>query len=478
MNNSNDRTGSVHDTTTSPPAGSPISKGNKSHDDRLPATSHPNHYCYAPGMPLRPPPPRVTINRLWTSQRHNMLRRWVRDLDVHDNPCLPLLQDHYWQGDPYMDPVIAQFRATTTGMRNGRRMLERALEHGIDSVPDAPAELVALFEHLDNPPAWYDPDIWERGRQLWNNTSLSAHIAMSIQDGMGTYVGAEVSTAVGITGRFVNDFDRRNVETVQWFHQATNPGALHRHAEEFKATIRVRMMHSQARLAIMNAWSAEEYAHHGNPISTAMTMVAGTTFGLIPVLFDDRYGRRASWSDLEAITHYWAYICYVFGVAPEIIPTTASDALDIMNYGVATAGGPTPWTHTMVAAATDQLARTRGVRGSLTRAAVSPAAGAVAVFSGEALLRALLAHSPYEHVRLQPWRTLAGLLVRADLTIRRIGDAIPGATRRRARRTPRGDVFEGAALKLLRARARRLGILADYTQHDSLKVSGCPVRHE
>ncbi len=477
MTHLNHRRGSVHKAAT-PRATGPRPAGARSNDtsDRSPATSHPNYYCYTPGMPLRPPPPRLTVNHIWTQPRHNVLHRWIRDLDVHDNPCIPLLQDHYWQGDPYMDPVIARFRATPTGMRSGREMLERALEFGIESVPEAPPELVTLFEHLDNPPEWYDPDKWELGRQLWNNTSMSARTAMSIQDGMGTFVGAEVSTAVGITGRFVNDFDRRNVESLQWFHQVTKPGALNRHAEEFKATVRVRMMHAQVRAAIMYAWSSEEYAHHGNPISTAMTMVAGTTFGLIPILIDDRYGRRASWADLEAITHYWGYICYVFGVAPEIIPTTASDALAIMNYGVATAGGPTPWTRTMVGAAADGLEGSKGLFGLLNRAAIAPTAGAVSFFSGEGLIRALLADSPYENVRLQPWRALAGLLVHADLAVRRLDDAAPGARRRRALRARRGDVFEGAALKVLRTRARRLGIIADYTQHDSPKVAGCPAR--
>jgi hypothetical protein len=437
-----------------------------------PATSHPNGYYYESGMPLRPGPPRLSFNEIWAPPRHRLLRRWVKDVDVHDNPILPLLQDHFWQGDRYMDPVVAHFR--TIGSPAGRAMLDRALDHGIESVPDAPTELIELFGHLDNPPQWYDPKHWEHGRRLWNNTSLSARLAMGIQDAMGTFVGAEVSTATGITGRFVNDPDRRNVETTRWFHQVTKPGALDRHAEEFKATVRVRMMHSQVRLAILRSWNAEEYGHHGNPISTAMTMIAGTTFGLIPILIDDHYGRHATWTDLEAITHYWAYICYVFGAAPEIIPTTAADALAIMNYGVATAGGPTTWTQTMIGAATDGLHQTPGLRGVLARASVAPAAGGMAFFSGEPLVRALLAGTRHQNVAIEPWRALTGLLVRLDVTVRRLDDALPGARWRLARRARRADLFEGIAYRLARTRARRLGIVADYTQHDTPKVAGCP----
>jgi ER-bound oxygenase mpaB/B'/Rubber oxygenase, catalytic domain len=397
-----------------------------------------------------------------------MLGRWVDQPDVHDNPAVEMLKDHYWQGDPFMDPFVVHLRQT--GMRTGRQMLEHALDYGIDAVLDAPAELVALFEHLDNPPSWYDAKKWERGRRLWNNASFSGLTAMAIQDAIGTFVGAEVSTAVGMTGRFVND--RRNLETAQWFNQITNPGALDRFADEFKATVRVRLMHSQVRVALMNSWSAEEYARHGNPISTAMTMVAGATFGLIPVLLDDRMGRRASWDDLDAITHYWGYICYVFGVAPEIIPTTAVEALDIMNYGVATAGGPSRWTAKIWEATGKGLRSMPGLRGRLSRAAVTPVLGVMSFFAGEALIRALVQGSPYQGVRLQPWCALTEALVRIDVTSRRIDDALPGAQRRRNRRAGRGDFFEDTFYKFLRARARRLGPVA-YTQHDDATMTGC-----
>ena len=441
--------------------------------ERIGATSHPNYYFYAPGMPLRPPPPRLTMNPMWTPARHEMLGRWVEHKDAHDNPMLDLLKDHYWQGDPFMDPLV--YHSRQTGMRAGREQLERALDHGIDAVSDAPAPLVALFEHLDNPPAWYDAEKWERGRRLWNNASLSGLTAMAIQDAIGTFVGAEVSTAVGMTGRFVNDLDRRNLETAQWFNQITNPGCLDRFSEEFKNTVKVRLMHAQVRVALMHAWTADEYAQHGNPISTAMTMVAGTTFGLIPVLMDDRLGRRATWDDLDALVHYWGYICYVFGVAPEIIPTTAADALDVMNYGTATAGGPTKWTGEMWAAAGTGLQDMSGLRGRLSRAAVTPALGVVSYFVGDGLTRALVQGSPHGDATLRPWRNLTAVLVRLDIAARRLDDTLPGAQRRRDRRARQGDVVEAMYFKFLRARGRRLGLVADYTQHDSPKTPGCPV---
>jgi hypothetical protein len=135
------------------------------------------------------------------------------------------------------------------------------------------------------------------------------------------------------------------------------------------------------------------------------------------------------------------------------------------------------WTLTMVGAAVDGLDQMTGLRGAAARAAVRPAMGAVAFFSGEPLVRALLRGTAYEEVELEPWRTLAGLFVRADVALRRFGDTLPGRERRRSRAARRGDTYERIAAAFARAQARKAGIATDYTQHDRPKVSGCPVVH-
>ena len=76
------------------------------------------------------------------------------------------MQDHLWVGDPEMDALVASFRELPA--TQGRAMFEQALSNGLDSVPDPPAALVALFEHLDNPPAWITMDRVDRGAIVAN----------------------------------------------------------------------------------------------------------------------------------------------------------------------------------------------------------------------------------------------------------------------------------------------------------------------
>jgi len=437
----------------------------------LPPSAHPYDYYYRPGSALRPPPPRLRRDPSWAALSVFDAARPAQP-SARQHALLELFIDHYWQGDALMDAVVERFR--TLGMRTGRRLLDQALDEGIESLTAPPTELVELFASLDRPPHWHDPVIWERGRRLWIDCSLAGKIGMGIQDAIGTFVGEEVSSATGATKRFVNAPLVRNLETAQWFHAATKPGFLHRHSREFKDTVRVRLMHSQVRLGLRRSWGDEHFSRHGNPISTSTTLGAAVTFALLPMLTDHNHGRRARTEDMDAVMRYWAYIAYVFGVAPEIIPTTAADGILLADYMVATAGGPTAGTAMMTRAAADNLAAVPGTVGLLARAAVAPALGAVAYYSGAPLARALVSATPYRAVPLQPWTTLTGLAVHACVKYRMVLDKLPGAALRRSLRARHSDPWWALNVQIAQLLARRSGVgHTGYRHHDA--TAGCPV---
>ncbi|WTL58561.1 DUF2236 domain-containing protein [Nocardia sp. NBC_01499] len=384
--------------------------------------------------------------------------------------------DHLWQGDEQMDAVVQAFRRV--GMAEGRAMLDAALDDGIGSVLDPPAELVALFDRLDNPPQWYDPAVWERGRQLWINASFAGKTAMLALDILATFVGAEVSSATGATGRLVNDFVRRTFETNTWFLNATRAGGMDRYSPVFKDTVRVRLMHSQARAGLRKSWGDEHFEQHGNPISNGTMMGAATNFGLMPLLADHAYGRRCSTDDLDAVMTYWSYIAYVFGVAEELIPRSGAEAIEMFDYIGAYTGGPTEWTGVMAGAADSALDNTSGVRGLLSRAAVGPMLGALAYFAGEPLVRALTKTTSVAEVNLRPWIALTGLTVKANIVTRRVLDRFPFAEQRMIRRARRSDLFWNLNVRFAKALAARQDIhTTPYDHHDATAhtPAGCPI---
>ena len=334
---------------------------------------------------------------------------------------------------------------------------------------------MALFESLDRKPEWLDHELWERGRVLWNNASLAGGIGMLVGDTFGTFVGDDVAYTVGETGRFVNDALRRNVETGAWFRAVTLKGALERFAEPFKDTVRVRLMHSQVRAGLRQRWGDNPeapqapdalgprgaYAAHGDPISSAWMMAAATTFALQPLLVDHAHGRRCSWADLEAVTMYWNHIAHVFGVADAIIPRNARAAVEIFDWSVAHAGGPSAWTDAQARAAIDRP----GLSGAITRALLAPALGLMAYYSGEQVTRALIGGTKLRAADLRLWTALGGAFVRGNVGFRRLADKLPGAARRaEARET--APVYR--AQKLVERLAERRGLRGKpYDHHNA-----------
>src|SRR4029453_13573894 len=61
-----------------------------------------------------------------------------------------------WRADPIADGVVEVIAAMTE--EEWRRMLDAALERGIDTVPNAPEPLRKLFAQLDHVPFWVDRD--------------------------------------------------------------------------------------------------------------------------------------------------------------------------------------------------------------------------------------------------------------------------------------------------------------------------------
>ncbi|MBF6132348.1 DUF2236 domain-containing protein [Nocardia otitidiscaviarum] len=437
---------------------------------------HPHDYYWRPGMPLRPAPPRAISSSLWLEPRRKMLSPWI---DVRrepvSTPTTRLMADHLWQGDELMDNLVATFRRIGTAA--GRAMLEQALDHGIESVTDPLPELIALFDQLDNPPDWYDPDLWEHGRRLWINVSTSGKLAMGVQDFMGTFVGAEVASATGATGRFVNDPYRRNLETAAWFWNVTRPGGMDRRSPVFKDTVRVRLMHAQVRAGLRKAWGDEHFAHNGNPISNATMMGAAVTFGLSPMCFDHVHGRRFTMAQFDAAMHYWAYIAYVFGVADELIPRSALEGMEMSDYMVATAGTAPEWTDLMATAATASFT-TPDLRTRLRTVAAGPAVGLMAYYSSTDLAKALLAATPLRDIGIQPWASLTGLAANVNVRLRALDDRLPGARWRMRRRTAGDDMAWRVNTYITRRLAARAGIHGTpYDHHDGSAegVTACPM---
>jgi hypothetical protein len=343
-----------------------------------------------------------------------------------DTPLTRIQCDRMWQGDELMDGVVDWFQEA--GASHGRRLLEAAIEHGIDTVPDAPPALARLFDDLDRRPEWLDVELAERGRLLIANASAHGKFVERIQNELITAMGAEVSMATGATGRIQRQPVRRLQETSRWFHSITIPGALEREHEVFKDTVRVRLMHCQIRRVLRDRWGDEAFALLGNPVSNTGTAQGVATFGLTSLLFDHRMGRRHSEEDLDAAAMYWAWIVWLLGAEEEAIAKTGRDALEVGDWVLNRMGAPSEWSET-IARAVDELGNMmllqsdrKLVQTAMTRLVVPLTYGLRALVMGDALTRRMLAATDRPAYNLDRWRRAAWATAKAELGWMRLRD--------------------------------------------------------
>jgi hypothetical protein len=225
--------------------------------------------------------------------------------------------------DPLADDVVAAFSALPAG--RAQRMLNTALDEGIDAVPDPPPALRRLFAQLDYVPLWVD---WEQqdcgGAAFLRSGPLG--VAVIVYYGLPlSYRSPSGNKPLVFTGRLAERAARRLGETGRFVLATCQPGALRRRSAGFKITVKVRLMHAQVRRLLLRSgrWRTEAW---GAPINQCY--LAGTNLLFSSSLIDGlrRCGYRFSRDESEALMALWRYSGYLMGVEPELLCATEGAA--------------------------------------------------------------------------------------------------------------------------------------------------------
>jgi hypothetical protein len=225
-------------------------------------------------------------------------------------------------GDPLADSVVAAMRAMPDGQ--GRALLERAIEEGIDAVPGAPEEFRAFFAEVDHLPFWLDMGQVELGALTSRRSGVLGLYALQGLALMGGYLASRPGKTLVATGNLRSAAPRRLVETASWWVDVTEPKALTRFGTGFKNTLRVRILHAQVRAAMVRrpGWDYEAWDHPLNQVQTVGTL---TLFSLAFLVGTHALGVRHTTREREAVVHMWRYVGYLQGIVPELLPTTEAD---------------------------------------------------------------------------------------------------------------------------------------------------------
>ncbi|MEC3920578.1 oxygenase MpaB family protein [Nocardia sp. CDC160] len=229
-------------------------------------------------------------------------------------------------GDRPMDELVEWMY--TAGMGTARPLFDRALEYGIDSIPDAPEPLRAFFTQVENPPAWVD---WKRitlGERIFQAAGLDGIYLARDVPFLGGFVASGINRTLLLTNTGKSGATgggQRFAETMKWALDVISDGGMRPGGIGFRSTLHVRLIHTFVRRHVANLpeWRAEEWGVPVNQTDMAVTML-GALYA--PALTSIMMGNVFTPRELDAIVHLTRYVGWVMGIEERYLPTGFLDA--------------------------------------------------------------------------------------------------------------------------------------------------------
>ncbi|MEV0339578.1 oxygenase MpaB family protein [Nocardia sp. NPDC050713] len=235
----------------------------------------------------------------------------------------------YFEADPVAEAFVDEVYLGEPGPKAGRAMLDRALTHGVGAVPDAPASLVRLFEEFETPPPWLDRELVERGARVFRRWGTSV-FSFATTSTLEMYSESSIAKPLSYTGGYAGQrAHKRQLETVRFWIDVSEPGGLSPGARGRQTAMRVRIMHVFIRRKLLSRpeW---QRAAWGVPISVGdatLTLMAGS---VVPGLALWSAGFQTTRAEIEATMHFWRYVGHLLGVQPDWYPTDLRTGAQLM----------------------------------------------------------------------------------------------------------------------------------------------------
>jgi hypothetical protein len=234
----------------------------------------------------------------------------------------------YYDADPLCEAFVDEVYLNA-GSAVGRAMLERALEVGVDAIPDAPASLRALFADLDHDPPWLDWDLVEQGARVFRRYG-TAFFRFAGAITLEGYSESSVAKPLVLTGAYSGASTRRRfLETVAFWIAISEPGGMRAGAGGRGSALRVRVMHVFVRRKLLAHadWNLEAW---GVPISQGDSLLTLMGGSFAPGIAMHVLGYMPSRADIEAMMHFWRYVGHLMGVRPRWYPSSLPEAAQLM----------------------------------------------------------------------------------------------------------------------------------------------------
>jgi hypothetical protein len=230
----------------------------------------------------------------------------------------------YYDADPVAEALVEDAYINGNSS-HGRAMLDQALAHGIESVPDAPASMVRLFAESEKDPPWVDQDLVEHGAFLFRRCGPAVFSFQGVAT-LLAYTESPIVRPLSMTGKYAGDAAlNRFMETARFWIDVSDPGGTRPGAPGRATAMRVRIMHVFLRQRITRhpEW---DLAAWGKPISQAEATITLLSSGYGTGVGMHLHGYRSTTADTEALMHFWRYVGHLMGVQPRWYPADLREA--------------------------------------------------------------------------------------------------------------------------------------------------------
>lgn len=258
-----------------------------------------------------------------------------RESYLEDPGLIARIREYTMLGDAEGDAYAALM--PKLGFQRTVAMLVDACDRGVEKVPDAPAELVALIRAMEARPDWVDMGLVAEGAAYERNAT--ANLAPFLIRGafIATFLNKYSALPMALTGTLSHATAARRVkETATFFATTTLPGALDRFGPGFKAAAMVRLMHSMVRVNVLSREGLWDAAAYGVPIPQLDQMPAG----LIPVYFLALEvlgkGRKSFTREERGRVEIARYRCFLLGLPEDLLADTPEEIVRIWRTRSAT----------------------------------------------------------------------------------------------------------------------------------------------